>query len=517
MYLQINALCEKLKQNKVRSIAINSGDAYIRSAKLLMRNQANFQPDILYVGRLSDLSDNLSGRDKINLLCTNDTEIPPVFSQNKYLNLILAEAEVDISEMFNEVQDILLDGYYFMQSSAALFNTIIRGKGLQYIMEIGSGLLGNPIILGDVNYRLLAYSKDDNINDPAWIEFRDKGYCSYDFTVKYGFEKWIEKEVESKAPVIGDLGSPIYKRRIFAKIVIGDAVVGHLAVLENNKPFSERDLEITSYICGVISAEMQKNRDILNTRGVMLENLIIDLLEGRIQNEEMALEKVRNLNWKPKEKLYVLSIKYNSYENTFPLITFIRDLLGGIVEGERAFFYDNHIIFIIGYSKESSLKNEDFKALADFLKKNGLCAGLSHGFENIFDLQKYFRQSIASITLGKRIGKEESLYLFEDYAVYNIIDMCCMQQDITDFCHPAILKLKDYDIKHKSDYVRSLYTYIVNMRNLICTADKLYVHRNTLSYRITKIQEITGVNLDDDDVIMKLFVSYKILEYSGKL
>jgi sugar diacid utilization regulator len=454
---------------------------------------------------------------KLNLLCTEDTDIPAAFTKNKYLNLILADAEIDISQIFNDIQDIFMDSYFIMQSSAALFNTIIRGKGLQYIMEIGSGLLGNPIMMGDSNHRLLAYSKDDNIDDPAWIEFRDKGYCTYEYTKKYGFQRWIDEQVQSKTPIIGDLGAISKKRRIFSKIVIDDTIVGHFAVLENNKPFSQRDIEITSFICDVISAEMKKNSHFRNTRSVMLENLIIDLLDGKKLSEEEVREKIKYLNWKPKEKLYILSIKYNSYENTFSLISFIRDSLGEMMEGEMAFFYDNHIIFILGCSKDSSLKNDDFMIPIRFLKENRLYAGLSHGFGRITDLQKCYKQSLSSIMLGQRIDKNKVLYMYEDYIVYHMIDICNKQGGITDFCHPAISKLRTYDINHKSDYVRSLYSYIANARNLISTADALFIHRNTMSYRLAKIQEITGVELDDDDVIMNLFVSYKILEYAGKL
>jgi DNA-binding PucR family transcriptional regulator len=55
------------------------------------------------------------------------------------------------------------------------------------------------------------------------------------------------------------------------------------------------------------------------------------------------------------------------------------------------------------------------------------------------------------------------------------------------------------------------------MRNVGATAEALYIHRNTMSYRLSKIQEIIGLELDNDDLTLKLFVSYKLLEYAGTL
>ncbi|SCP98215.1 PucR C-terminal helix-turn-helix domain-containing protein [Anaerobium acetethylicum] len=524
MNMQIKNLSDKLTQRKIHHVLVNgadagskTADAGIRAAKLLTPDQTGFESGIIYIGRVSDLPEKTDGIQEAGLICIDDVPLPQAVRENPSLNLMLVDAEVPLYDLFNMVQDILLDSSYFIQSSAALLNSIIRGKGLQYIIEIGSELLGNPVMLGDSNHRVLAYSKCDDVTDGAWTELRDTGYSTYEYTVKYDFKRYIENSVKSRKPVIGDLGKVSRIRRIFSTVVVDGAVVGHLAVLEHNKPFTEKDLEITTFICDVLASEMQKNSNYRNSRKVILENLVKGLLDGSIKNEEAVTERIKYLKWKPKDKQYVLAVRYDRYEDSFGLISYMRDTLRDLLEEQEAVFYDNHIIFIIGCSRDTYLRREDFGDFIRFMEKNRLCAGISQEFTRITELKKYYGQALAGMAQGQKIGKEDVFFMYEEYAVHHIIDICCRQEDITDFCHPALLKLIAYDDRHHTDYAKSLFAYIVNMRNMGSTADALHIHRNTMSYRMGKIQEIIGLDLDNNDLSMNLFVSYKILEYGGKL
>ena len=53
--------------------------------------------------------------------------------------------------------------------------------------------------------------------------------------------------------------------------------------------------------------------------------------------------------------------------------------------------------------------------------------------------------------------------------------------------------------------------YLVCERNAVTTADSLFVHRNTLRNRLSKIDEIIGVNLDNRDERMHLLISLNML------
>ena len=63
--------------------------------------------------------------------------------------------------------------------------------------------------------------------------------------------------------------------------------------------------------------------------------------------------------------------------------------------------------------------------------------------------------------------------------------------------HPAIARLAAYDAENQSDFLRTLEVYLNNDCNAQKCGRLLFLHRNSLVYRIRRIQEIAGCNLAD--------------------
>ena len=59
--------------------------------------------------------------------------------------------------------------------------------------------------------------------------------------------------------------------------------------------------------------------------------------------------------------------------------------------------------------------------------------------------------------------------------------------------------LIDYDREHHSELLKTLFAYLNEFGALEATAAKLYVHRNSLRYRLTRIAELTGWDLNDPE------------------
>lgn len=78
--------------------------------------------------------------------------------------------------------------------------------------------------------------------------------------------------------------------------------------------------------------------------------------------------------------------------------------------------------------------------------------------------------------------------------------------------HPVLEQLKRYDSKKRTDFYELLKIYLRNERNRVITAEKLYVHKNTLVYRLEKIQKKFHLQLDDPYEREYLLLSYRFAE-----
>lgn len=75
--------------------------------------------------------------------------------------------------------------------------------------------------------------------------------------------------------------------------------------------------------------------------------------------------------------------------------------------------------------------------------------------------------------------------------------------DLTPF-RALIEPLETYDREHNSDLIRTLRAFFAANANASEAADRLYLHRNSLPYRLSRIGELTGVDLKDHRVRLAL-------------
>ena len=102
-----------------------------------------------------------------------------------------------------------------------------------------------------------------------------------------------------------------------------------------------------------------------------------------------------------------------------------------------------------------------------------------------------------------------NIYTGEQYVLQYLFHE--MQKTVIDEArHPALRQLKQYDDAHHTELYKTLDVYLNHERGLNQTAQALGLHRNSLLYRLKRIEQLTGVNLEDAQVRLHLMLSYKL-------
>ena len=135
------------------------------------------------------------------------------------------------------------------------------------------------------------------------------------------------------------------------------------------------------------------------------------------------------------------------------------------------------------------------------------------GISNLFDKSvPYYRLSDAGngcYESWKGIRTSNSrVYFYEDYYLPAILAPRIDQMPKSNYISPVITQIREYDEKHSSDLLGTLKVYIRNLCNTSDSAKELHIHRNSLLYRINKIEELTGSALKDYDTFMHLMISF---------
>lgn len=89
--------------------------------------------------------------------------------------------------------------------------------------------------------------------------------------------------------------------------------------------------------------------------------------------------------------------------------------------------------------------------------------------------------------------------------------------DATEAFHKVLGALAEYDKSQHASLLHTLREFLENNRSWVNTALKLHIHKQTLVYRVRRIEEITGRSLDSTDDISILWFALKSADLAGAL
>ena len=88
---------------------------------------------------------------------------------------------------------------------------------------------------------------------------------------------------------------------------------------------------------------------------------------------------------------------------------------------------------------------------------------------------------------------------FDTMGIWRLLSMVSDRQLLAEFEEEYLKPLEDYDAAHDSEYVRTLEYYLKYNGSIRQVADAMFIHRNTISYRMNHIREILGSPLDTEE------------------
>lgn len=67
-----------------------------------------------------------------------------------------------------------------------------------------------------------------------------------------------------------------------------------------------------------------------------------------------------------------------------------------------------------------------------------------------------------------------------------------------------------YDQQHDGNLLLTLWSYFIAGGDIPAATEKMYIHANTFRYRLRKVEELIGANLDDQEVRFNVYAALKV-------
>ena len=329
---------------------------------------------------------------------------------------------------------------------------------------------------------------------------------------------------------------------IVAPLLWNEEVWGDITCWQTTREFVEQDFHVMDRAMMLIALEFHKEITKQELEQSLRNLFLTDLLLSRQLNTKEVLEKGSMFGWDFSKSYQVVCIRAeyqkdrnmdaerNSarhaegrrrlfykvsslfrYDSRQAIVTEVRDfivlLLPREIEGEQLKLpYPKDPLKGTILSQMERIREQ----LLDLVPDECLLQiGIGRFYHGLAGIHKGYEEASQAIQLGKARSAQSPVH-FEDLGIYRLLTSVQDLEELRSLQSETIGRLADYDSINESDLVNTLKQYFECNGSVSDTAKKLFVHVNTIKYRLQKIEQITGCNVQDVEQQFLLFMGLKI-------
>lgn len=182
--------------------------------------------------------------------------------------------------------------------------------------------------------------------------------------------------------------------------------------------------------------------------------------------------------------------------------------------GKTAFsVVKNDLVLLLTAADGGTITPEQRAALEQYTQGHRLIVGISNCFQANNQLSLHYNMLLQTLQLAKQMRSDQKLFFFSDYVYYALLDQVEDKSLLSFIRHPALDTLIHYDREKSAELYQTLRVFTKCGFNKAHTSERLFLHRNTVNYRIAQIESICGIDLSTTELLFSLQLSFLIDGY----
>ncbi|HET7579469.1 MAG TPA: PucR family transcriptional regulator ligand-binding domain-containing protein [Bacillales bacterium] len=281
---------------------------------------------------------------------------------------------------------------------------------------------------------------------------------------------------------------------------------------EKETPFSQFEQLAIRQASTIYAIEFLKLKIVEDTKMYLQGDFLDDLLQRGYVNEQAAIERGRQLGYDLSGQNLVILIQSSDLDNT---VQVTMNLFNENNEKYMLRQKSDHIV-VLHMSERHTNAEENIERLGHAIIErvksanqgdDTIVIGMGAPVLGVAGIADSAKQARYALLFSHYMKKE--LIPFGDLGAYQLfIQMKDNGTDLTPYYMSVLGPLLEYDEKHHSHLIKTFEAYIENNLKLQSTADQLFIHRHTLTYRLEQIKKKTGkdVHLANERIQLHLAV-----------
>ncbi|XEC93196.1 PucR family transcriptional regulator [Paenibacillus tarimensis] len=459
------------------------------------------------------------------------SEIPPnVLDAADELDFPIIELPLDYSlgEILNRSLSYILEKRtdelrYALETHRQLSKIVMKGKSFPEITEALSQLVGCPILLLDQKHQILAASP----------HFEDQHYESNIPGLQAVFRSLPESRAAISLCLLESLKIP--HRNIVVYPIYTYQLQGYLVSFIDETPITNMPALAMEQAANVIGFEIMKKQAVKERSRRYKNEFFSDLVDGFVTSEQEVVNRGKSYGLTGLTASLCIVAKRDPFSGT---AGFGSEFLDNRRFSEREDLYhlikkelqasglpyviftkNDSFVLLIAVDRDLMFIHETEKELTELLKKiieklytdTGIpfSFGAGNPVKNLLDTAVSYKEALDALQAGYRLKKRMFVQFYRAKELTDLLRMVPIEE-LKQFYEGTFHDLTRTEAKERTDLIKTLWAFYENNCQIAETAKQLFIHRNTVTYRLEKCEQLTGRDLRDSGQSLRFRIAFLI-------
>ena len=306
------------------------------------------------------------------------------------------------------------------------------------------------------------------------------------------------------------------RRLMLRPLVAGERLIGQIGVLSGTD-FTPLDLLTVSHLAGLISVKLavqrERQRVVQSSRTDFLRQVLLSS-----PGDEIDVQARGNLLGLRDGELYIVVAARPTDPADRTELAAAREAvmsaLTGLVSDPSSFFVletEAATVALLPLRAVAGGVSGVCDALQRAMRTGDVTVGISEPGRSLAEAPARLGQATRAADLAARLYGPGMVRCFSDLRAFDLLDgLAAAHPDIEFAIVPGLRPLLDMDRQHGLNLVETVRTYLRCGGNLERTASKLFLHRNSVRYRIERARGFLGGSLTDPGQWLQLQMALAI-------
>jgi sugar diacid utilization regulator len=328
---------------------------------------------------------------------------------------------------------------------------------------------------------------------------------------------------------------------IVAPILVGDEVPSYLVTIDPAENLFGEDMSLlvtehAATICGVI---LGRERVVAAAARRVRDDLVEGLLLGRGRDNADASRWAAHLGYDPAVDHHVMAIAFDlppaPLSSQGPgassdeaaqrqrIWESIEHFIGTRAPDAIVSARESEVVVVVTAADPRTpamdarqLATACLARLAELFPAARVVIGIGGTCRDPGEIARSYAQAQRTTQTLRRLSRTGSVAAFGDLGILRLLLQVPELAELRSFAADVLGKLSMHEHEHKSEYLTTLACYFRENNSPQRASRILHVHPNTVAYRVKRIEEITGLRLDNYSDRLIAQVALEILDSLGE-